>query len=246
MLNILYALLAAAGTTALLALPHWLTLGEAIVPGVIVALVTYMVLARRTFRALEAIMMRGAQALQTMPPKPELAITIMEQGYGLARRQLGIRSQVDAQIGIILFLQREFNRAQPYLTRSYFFGHWMAGAMLGVVQYKKKDVAGMKRTFAAVLKKAKKQGLAHSLYAYLLLQLGDRDGAQQVLSAAARVPGADPRVKDGLMALQNGKKLKMRAYKEQWYQFHLERPPVTYQTAPQGGHAGRMGRRGRG
>lgn len=246
MLNLLYSLLAGVLTTLLFVLPRWLTLPESILPGVLMGVGTAMVLARRTFAKLEAVMMRGAACLQSMPPKPEQAISVMQQAYPLARAQFGVRSQVDAQIGIIYFLQREFNRAQPYLTRSMLFGHWMAGAMLGVIQYKKKDMAGMRRTFSTVLRKAKSQGLAHSLYAYLLVQVGDRDGAQKVLSEAAKQKGADPRVKEGLLALQNGKKLKMRAYNEQWYQFHLERPPVMQQAAPQGGKAQRMARRGRG
>jgi hypothetical protein len=246
MLNLLYSLLAAGLTVALFVLPHWLSLAAALVPGALVGLITAMVLARRTFKQLEAVMMRGAACLQSMPPKPEQAIAIMQQAYPLAKRQFGIKSQIDAQIGIIYFLQREFGRAQPYLSRSLLFGHWMAGAMLGVIQYKKKDVAGMRRTFATVLRKAKNQGLAHSLYAYLLVQVGDRDGAQKVLSAAAAHTGADPRVKEGLLALQNGRKLKMRAYHEQWYQFHLERPPMAQPMMQAGGKAQRMARRGRG
>ena len=246
MINILFALAALLATCAVLVMPHLLTLKESLVPAVLVGIGTYVVLARRTFRALEVLMMRAATFLQTTPPKPEVAIAVMSQGYPLARRQFGIRSQIDTQIGIIYFLQREFNRALPYLSRSTLFGHWMAGAMLGVIQYKKKDVAGMRKTFAQVLRKAKNQGLAHSLYAYLLVQVGDRDGAQAVLSAAAQRPGADPRVKEGLLALQNGRKLKMRSYAEQWYQFHLERPPVMQQPTMASGKAQRMARRGRG
>lgn len=244
MFNLLYAAGFGSALAALLALPRWLSWPEAIVPGVLVAIVAYMFLARRTYKKLEGIMMRGAASLQQQPPRPEQAIAIMREGYTLARTQFGVRSQVDAQIGILYFLQREFGRAQPFLARSYLFGHWMAGAMLAVVQYKKKDVAGMHRTFAAVLRKGKKQGLVHSLYAYLLCQLGERDRAVRVLHAAANLPNPDPRVKEGLLALQNGKKLKMRAYKEQWYQFHLERPPVMHEAQARGGYGGRSARRG--
>lgn len=243
MLNILYALLAGAGVTLALYGLHWLTLAEAIVPGVLVAVVTVVLLARRAYQALEAIMMDGARLLQVQPPRFAQAIAKMAEGYPLARRQIGIRSQIDAQIGIVYFLQQEFARALPYLQRSYLFGHWMAGAMLGVVQYKRHDVPGMRRTFAAVLKKSKKQGLPACLYAHLLLQVGERDEAQRVLADAASVPGADPRVNEAYLAVQNGKKIRMRAFREQWYQFHLERPPVSYQTAPGGGHPGRAARR---
>ena len=49
-----------------------------------------------------------------------------------------------------------------------------------------------------------------------------------------------------LLALQNNKRLKMRSYNEQWYQFHLERPPTKYQQqAFVGGKMGKAARRGR-
>ena len=54
------------------------------------------------------------------------------------------------------------------------------------------------------------------------------------------------KVKEALLAVQNGKKIKMKAYKEQWYQFHLERPPVDQQQAAfMQGKMGKMARRGR-
>lgn len=245
MLNLLYSLLVGLVAATLFWATGWLSPGASAVPATLLALGTAVVLARRSFAELQAVMMRGAACLQTMPPKPDQAIAIMSQAYPIARRQLGIKSQIDGQIGIIYFLQREFGRAQPYLTRSLLFGHWMGGAMLGVIQYKKKDVAGMRRTFATVLRKAKNQGLAHNLYAYLLVQVGDRDGAQKVLTDAAAHKDADPRIKENLLALQNGRKMKMRGYSEQWYQFHLERPPVMQQPQQGSSRAQRMARRGR-
>lgn len=247
MLNVLYALSCALLTFGVLAATHLLTPAESAVPAVLVALVAYFVLARRTFRALQRIVGESGQALQTVPPRVQQAIATLQRGYPLAREQLGVRSQLDAQLGILHFVTRDYNRAQPLLARSYLYSPWLAGAMLGVVQYKKKDVAEMKRTFGIVTRKGKKQGLAWNLYAYLLLQLGERDEAQRVLTEGVRQAGAtDPRLAEALLALQNGRRFKMRAYKEQWYQFHLENPPAAYQQAPRGSSkVGRIARRGR-
>lgn len=247
MFNLLYALLCACATYAVLALPHLLTPAESVVPAVLAALVAYFLLARRTFRALQHIVGLSGQALQTQPPQVQQAIAMLQRGYPLARQQLGVRSQLDAQLGILYFVTRDYNRAQPLLARSFLYSPWLAGAMLGVVQYKKKDVAEMKRTFNIVTRKGKKQGLAWNLYAYLLLQQGERDEAQRVLTEGVRHAGAaDPRLGEALLALQNNKRFKMRAYKEQWYQFHLENPPVVYQQAPRGSSkVSRIARRGR-
>jgi tetratricopeptide (TPR) repeat protein len=227
--------------------PGILNFGESLVPGILVAVGAYVFLARRTFRRLEAIFTESGQVLQSMPPKFDLAVSTIQKAYALAPYQLGIRSQVDAQIGVIYFLQKEFNKAQPYLQRSLVFGHWLGGAMLGVIHYKKKDYAEMRKTFQVVTKRAKKQGIVWNLYAYLLVQINEKDAAIRILTDGLKRTHGDARVKESLLALQNGKKIKMRGYKEQWYQFHLERPPVEYQQGGggMGGKMSRIARRGR-
>ena len=247
MLNLLYALAAGTLVTAALRLSHLLSFAEAVVPGVLVALVAYVVLARRTFAKLQQVMQQAGQYLQTAPPKIPLAAQALQAGYPLAREQFGVRSQLDAQLGVMYFLTREFAKAQPLLARAYMWTPWNVGAMLGVLYYKKKDHAAMKRAFDVVLRKGRNQGLAYNLYAYLLQQIGEREAAQKILvRGVAQVKDSDPRVNEALLALQNGKKFKMRAYREQWYQFHLENPPATYQQAPVGQQRmGRLARRGR-
>ena len=246
MRNLAMALAIGALVFAALFVPSFLKLGEALVPAVITAVIAYIFFARRTYRQLEGVFSEGMQALQSMPPRPDLAIATMEKAYKLTSQQFGLRSQVDTQIGVIYFVQQEFNKALPYLKRSTMFGHWMGGAMLAVIYYKKKDHVEMRKTMDVVTRRAKKQGLAWNLYAYLLVQIGDTTAAQKALAEGTKHVKDDPRVQDSLLALQNGKKLKMRAYKDQWYQFHLERPPTDYQQkGVPGGRMGKIARRGR-
>jgi tetratricopeptide (TPR) repeat protein len=245
MRNILMAIGAGVLVFAALFVPGLLRLGEAIVPGSLAAMIAYFLLARRTFKQVEAIFNDAAKSLTSMPPKFDLAISTMEKAYAFGTTQIGVRSQVDAQIGVIYFLQQEFNKALPYLQRSLGFGHWLAGAMLAVIYYKRKDHAEMKKTLDVVMKRAKGQGLAWTLYAYLLCQIGEREAAQKVLAEGVKKTKNDEKVKDALLAVQNDKKIKMKAYKEQWYQFHLERPPVEYQQVAMGGRMSKAARRGR-
>lgn len=230
---------------AALFLTKLLTAGESAVPAVIAVAIAYFVLARMTFKKVEAIMLEAQTSLQAMPPRVDQAIAVMQRAYPYGDHQFGVRSQIDTQIGMLHYMMQEFNKALPYLEKSLRFGHWMGGAMLGVLYYKKKNNEKMKETFEFVSKRARKQGLVWNLYAYLLTQLNENDKAQQVLATGVKETKGDERVKESLLALQNGKKIKMKAYKEQWYQFHLERPPAQYGQAPGGARMDRSAFRGR-
>jgi len=244
MYNILISLAAGGAVYAGLFLSGLLRMGEAILPGVLIFIVVYFLTARRTFKAVENIFMEASRSLQSTPPKIDLAIGTMQKAYTYSRTQIGVRTQVDAQIGMVYFLQKDFNKAQPLLKRSLSFSYWMAAAMLAVVYYKKKDHAAMRETIDVMVKRGKKESLAWNLGAYLLIQVGDRDGAQTLLNDGMKKTKDDPKIKENLLAVQNGRKVKMRGYKEQWYQFHLERPPVQYQQM-QMGRGGKAARRGR-
>lgn len=246
MRNLLYAFGAGFVAFALLFFPGLLRLGESVVPALLVLMGAYFLLARRTFKNVETIFTTAAGYLQSMPPKFELAITTMESARIYAPVQFGVGSQVDSQIGVMYFLQKQFNKAMPYLEKSLQFGHWMGGAMLAVIYYKKKNHDKMKETLTYVVKKGKKQSLAWNLHAYLLCQIGDREAAQDLLVNALKKTKDDPKIKDALNALQNGKKIKMKHYKEQWFQFHLENPPKQYQQTQLGaGRVTKAQRRGR-
>ncbi|OGQ92014.1 MAG: hypothetical protein A2289_23105 [Deltaproteobacteria bacterium RIFOXYA12_FULL_58_15] len=245
MRNILLSTLIGVVVFAALWGPGFLRLGESIVPGVLALIIAYFVLARWVFKKVEKIFTDASKSLQTMPPKFDLAITGMEQAYPWAVWQFGVRSQVDSQIGVIYFLQKEFNKAQPYLQRALTFGHWMSVAMLAVIQYKKKSHDDMRKTLEIATKRGKSQSLAWCLRAYLLSQVGDKDGAQNVLAEGVKKTKDDPKVKDALLAVQNNRKIKMRVFKEQWFQFHLERPPAQYQQVALGGRGAKAARRGR-
>lgn len=245
MINILWALGCGAAVFAFLFAPGWLSAGEALVPAILVILVAYVLFARRTFRAVEAVVREAALSLQSIPPKLDLAIATLQKAYPFGRQQIGVRSQIDSQIGMIYFLQKEFSKALPYLERAQRLGHWTGTAMLAVIYYKKKDITHMRSTMDAVVKRAKRQSLAWNLYAYLLCQIGEDAAAQKILIEGLKQTKDDVRVRESLTALQNGKKIKMRGYKEQWYQFHLERPPMEQHGMPMGGRVSKAARRGR-
>lgn len=238
MINLLIALAVGGAGFVGLWLPGLLKAYEASAPAILVAMLAYFLLARRTFKAAEKLFTTAGGALQTNPPKFEKAIGILKQGYKFKMWQFGIAAQVDAQIGMILFLKKDFGDAQTYLKRALNWGHWMAAAMLAVVHYKKKQYDQMKEVMDLTVKKGKKESLAWNLYAYLLSQTGQRDRAMEILSRGLKTLKDNDKIKQNLLALQNGKKMKMRQqYNEQWYQFHLDRPPVKMMASPFGGQS---------
>jgi tetratricopeptide (TPR) repeat protein len=245
MRNLLFAILAGVVLWACLTLAPGLSILQSILPGILAAALTYYLLAKRAFKQLESVLTRAAKSLQTMPPKFDLAISEMEKAYALAPIQIGVRSQVDAQIGVVYFLQQKFDKALPYLERSLAWGHWLGGAMLAVIYYKKKNPDEMRKTMEIVVKRSKNQALPWCLYGYLLVQSGDREAAQSTLVKGVKASKEDQKVKDALLAVQNNRKIKMKVFKEQWYQFHLERPPAQYQQVMVGGKVSKQQRRGR-
>jgi hypothetical protein len=224
MLNVLTSLAIGVAVTLALYLPHLLRLGEAIVPGLIAAIAAMFILGRRVFKEMEAIFNEAGKDLQNQ--RFDAAIATLKKGLALEKKQFGVRSQIDSQIGMILYLRKDTNGSITHLERSKRLGHWLGVAMLAVAYYKKKDHARMKETFELVTRRAKKQGLAWNLYAYCLAQIGEDKAAQDVLARGDAATSGDKRVKENLLAVQNGKKIKMRGYADQWYQFHLETPPV--------------------
>lgn len=223
MYNVLISLGLGALSFSILYFTHLLRLGESIVPAVIVILASFFVMGRRTFKRVEAIFEEASKELRNQ--RFDAAVALLKSAYIYAPWQIGVRTQIDSQVGIIHYLRKDFNGAIPYLQRSQRFGHWLSAAMLAVAYYKKKDHKRMNDTFELVVGRAKKQGLVWNLYAYCLTQIGQEQAAQKVLSRGDAATKGDKRVRENLLAVQNGKKIKMRGYAEQWYQFHLDAPP---------------------
>jgi hypothetical protein len=233
MFNILLSL--AAGTLVtivfgwLLGMPR-VVVGYGIVPGIIAMIAVLIWLSRRTGKRLQSIMDRVQVELQPRPgTKPdqarfERAVGILREGYKYKRWQVLVGSTIDAQIGMLLYLQKKFEESEPYLENAV-WRNWVAKAMLAVNQFRRRDFVQMKKTFEKTAKVAKKESLLWNLYAWCLWKSGDRDGAIDALSRGGEILTDDTRLTTNKAALQKGKNMKMRGWNEMWYQFHLDTPP---------------------
>ena len=81
MLNILWPLLAGTCITLSLHFSGLLTLGEAVLPGVLALVAVYYFLARKTFKTVEGIFQSATKSLQTQPPRFDVAIRGLEAAY---------------------------------------------------------------------------------------------------------------------------------------------------------------------
>lgn len=225
MYNLLLSLLAAALTTALFGFligggdfNFW----YGFLPGIIALVATFAMLARRVLKKVEAIMAAAQPELQNR--NLDRAVDIIKTAYPLAKWQFLLRSQIDGQIGTIWYAAQKFDRAEPFLERS-FKKNWVARAMLGTLHYKRKDYDAMKAVFEEAASANKKQALLWNIYAYCLWKLKKRDEAIEVLNRALEHVPNDEKTQRNLKALQNDRKMKMRGWNMQWYQFHLDKPP---------------------
>ncbi|MBM4781542.1 MAG: tetratricopeptide repeat protein [Archangiaceae bacterium] len=248
MLNLVYALAAGIVITVVIKLAGF-SLIAGIIPGTIVMLGAYVVLARRTFVKVQAVMESVKKEFESMPAnekerkvKADKVIKMLEAALPLGKEQFLIESELHAQIGMIhhLFKNTEaamasFSKTTP---RSY-----LARAMQAAIYFQRKDYQAMRSAFEEAVKHGKKDGMVWAAYAWCLQQNKDVDGALKVLARSVAENPSDDKLKSALTALQNDKKLKMKAWEPGWWQFGLEAPPMQQPQFMGGGRRGRFMRR---
>jgi len=118
--------------------------------------------------------------------------------------------------------QQHFAKASP---RNY-----MAKAMQGALYYQRKDYSNMEAAFEQAVKTGKKEAIVWAAYAWCLIQIKEREKALKVMARAVETNPTEEKLKAGLNALQNEKRLKMKPYEPLWWQFGLEQPPLQMTT----------------
>jgi len=231
MINLVVSLLAGlviAVAVKLLGFP----LVAGIVPGTIVTLGLYVVLARRTFTQLQAVVALVQTELSTMnqnkkeqQAKADKAIKMLEAALPLGKWQFLIEAEVYGQIGMIKHLFKDFDGAlaafQKSSQRNYF-----AKAMQAAIYFQKKNFDAMKVSFEDAVKHGNKESLMWAAYAWCLIQNKQSDDALRVLSRGVEQNPSDEKLKKALTALQNDKRLKMSPWEPMWWQLGLESPPM--------------------
>lgn len=218
MLNLVISLListivaVALGTLA--DLNPWVAVGVSLV----VFTVVYVLLIRFVMKKISALMETAQRDLQA--GRTEKAIKTLQSGFEYSKWQFYIKGQINAQIGMILYLKRDFAQAFEYLQKG-FVRHWMAMGMLGICYMKRNKTGKMIETFDKAVTVSKKEPLLWNLYAYCLEKVGEKEKAISVLEKGLKKI-SDERLQANLEALKEGRKMKMKGYGDLWYHFHLE------------------------
>jgi len=184
---------------------------------------------RKVQQELEQIFTRAGEFLKKQ--QFEKAIEAMQEGYKFSSRQFLVKGSIDGQIGVVQYLRKKNDEAEPLLA-SASMQHYIAKAMLGILQWKRGEKKKARETFGLALKTGKKESLLYAVYAYVLVEMGERDKAIEILNRGLGVCKGDERLITNRNLLQNGKALKMKVYGEQWYQFLLERPMIRQEAPP--------------
>jgi tetratricopeptide (TPR) repeat protein len=231
MYNLLIAVaagVAVAVLVRLLGFPLW----AGIVPGTLVFVATYVVLARRIAARIGALsqvaqkeLSTGASNAREQKVKVEKAVRTLEEGLRYDKWQFLVASEVHAQIGMIKYMVKDFEGAEAHLTQAN-ARNYMAKAMHGALLFQKRELGRMRQAFEAAVRSGKKEGLVWAVYAWCLLQLKEKEDAQKVLARAVKTNPTDEKLKSALTSVQNDKRLKMKAWEPQWWQFGLEQPPT--------------------
>lgn len=203
-----------------------------VLPGTLVFLGLYVVLGRRSFQQLQVVIQQVQAELSSMTQnkkeqqvKADKAIKLLEGALPLGRWQFLLEGEIHGQIGMIKFLFKDFEGAMTSFSktgpRNYF-----ARAMQAAILFQKKDFGGMERSFEDAVKHGKKEGLMWAAYAWCLLQNKENEKALKVLARAVEANPSDEKLKTALTAVQNDKRLKMKAWEPMWWQLGLEQPPM--------------------
>ena len=159
----------------------------------------------------------------------------MKEALALGKWQFFVEPQIHAQIGMLLYMAQRFDEAKPHLAQS-FSRIGQARAMYGALLFREKNYDEMVKVFENAVAQNKNDGFLWSIYAWCLDAAGQTEKALAVLARAVTTNPSDERVKQNQLALQNEKRMKMKAYGNEWWAFHLEKPPpsLTGGQPPQG------------
>ncbi|MEI6206959.1 MAG: hypothetical protein WCP20_09270 [Desulfuromonadales bacterium] len=193
----------------------------ALMLGILALVITFVLLSRISMKKVMVAIETAGKDLQAQPPRFEKAVRELKDALQYGKWQFFVDGQLNSQIGMIYYMKRDFSNAFPYLEKS-FFKNWAALGMLAVSYMKRQKPDKMVSTFERAVQWNGKESLLWSLYAFCLNENGDTGKAKEIIAKGLKKLPGDEKLKDNLECLEQGKKMKMRAYGDVWFQFHLE------------------------
>jgi len=219
----MYNLLISAGTMVAAFLLLKFAAGLSWWISLVIALLLFMglfyLISRIVMKKVMAIMETATKDLQAQ--RVEKGIRELQSALPYGKWQIYVTGQVNAQIGMVYYMKRDFTAAFPYLEKA-FFKNWVAMGMLAVSYMKRNKKEKMKETFDKAVQGSPKEALLWNLYAYCLGEINEPNRAKEILEKGLKKVPGDEKTQQNLELLREGKKMKMKGFGEMWLQFHLE------------------------
>lgn len=209
----------------------WKTWAFGIVLFFVVGITAFALISRRFSRRIEPLFLQAQKQMQSGAHRA--AMSTLEGLLPLARWQVMLAGQVNAQLGMLAFTTGDEERAESYLGRA---SSRVAEAQLfrASLLFKRRRAAEAFQVLDRALSSNKKKLLLYHVYAWMLEKEGRHDDAVEMLLRAQKVEKGHEATRDNLLRLQNGKKMNMKPFQMEWYALQLEAPPRSFgqQQAP--------------
>jgi hypothetical protein len=199
----------------------------AVVPAIAVFGLLTWFLTQRVSKAVEPQMIAAVELLKERKvPEAKAALAAIKRDWG--RWQLFLDGQIDAQLGMIAYLQMQWDEALP-LLESGRWRNWMALTCIGCIQWRKDKKDEAYASFSSAVDASSAEMAPYMVWATLLERDNKRDTAMQVCDRGVRAnPGAAFLVElRDLIA--NKKKVDTKKFPESWYQFFPDDYLAQYQ-----------------
>jgi len=227
----MYNLLIAIGISIVLFIVGSLVTGTLVagfIPGSIGLAVTYVILARRSGKKLQALMTRAGKEFQS--GRLDTGRKILKEGLAFRKWQFLVDAQIHAQLGSLDYLQRRYKDARVHLEKAEVLSsalgrQWIPQAMLATIDFREKKHADALQRIGKLKKAGGKDSCFWGLYAYLAMESGDKERALSILADAAKKLPDSNSIQGMTTSIQNRKKVKMKAFAPTWYQFFPEQMP---------------------
>jgi len=218
MYNLLISL--GAGVVAFAAVSLMMSPWAAFLPGSLVFVVAMFLLARRTTGQVQGELTHLMALLQKQKVEAAKAkIKEISDRYG--KWQFLLRGQMSAQLGMLDYVQMKWDTALPLLEEGR-FRNWGAEVCIGAIHYRRgrKDKAWDSLEKAVGI--AKKEAIIYLVWATLLARDGKRDKALEVLNRGLQVLPESGILSNLRGTVANKRKIKVKSFPEQWFQFFPE------------------------
>jgi hypothetical protein len=199
----------------------------AFLPGLIAFGVAFYFLSRRVARLIEADLAGLVPMLQERrvdEARSKLAAVKAQW----SKWQVLLDGQLEAQIGMIDYLQMKFDEAKPRLEK----GKWRNGtalAALGCIAWRKSDPSAAFQYFDKAVAANDKDPVMYLIWAVLLDRAQKREEALRVLDRGMKAVPGSSMLSDLHSTIANKRRVEVRQLPQLWYQFFPEDLQAQYQ-----------------